>query len=481
MDTQKRSKIEAYLRQQMNNIDSIIERYTLDRSGNPHPKRDLFERVQSYVNDFLEGNDAHSWCVLTGLRGVGKTTLLMQILSSIPSGRGDILFLSVDRIVKLFNVSLFDVLQVYEDMVGESFEIRKRSLFLFVDEAQYDKDWGIALKDVYDRGKKNVFMLVTGSAALALTENNDIVRRSTPLHMLPMSFVEYVNLQKGIRIPDDVREQVRSALFASKNAKEMYERLVFLEPSIKKCLADVGPHQMKQYIEAGSLPSVLFMRRGEVFSSCNRSIARIINEDIVCAFNFADDTIKKASMLLYILASSDQVSYGSVGNRVDLNRSTVKGLLDAFVSAGMLIHVSGHTASHSAQMRQRSKFLFLAPAFRSAIFDDGGSVLPPEAMYAKLVEDAVGLVLHGTLRSKDEQTSSLTFDAREGGADFVVSVGERKIVLEVGIGKKGSRQVKQTAKRVQPVYSIVVSDAGTLSFDEENACVKVPLEYFLLA
>ena len=126
----------------MEGVGSVADRILFDSSGEPYPKRDLFGRIQSHVDDFLSGNDAHSWCVLAGLRGAGKTTLLMQILSYVSSKQGDILFLSVDRITKILNVSLSDVLQVYEDMTGELFETRKRPLFLFIDEAQYDKNWG---------------------------------------------------------------------------------------------------------------------------------------------------------------------------------------------------------------------------------------------------------------------------------------------------------------------------------------------------
>ena len=100
-------------------------------------------------------------------------------------------------------------------------------------------------------------------------------------------------------------------------------------------------------------------------------------------------------------------------------------------------------------------------------------------MYAKLVEDVVGFVLHSFFCNKGVGMSFLTFDAQEGGADFVVSFGERKIVLEVGTGEKDFRQVKTDGEAGAPVYSIVVSGENVLSLDESGQCVKVPLEYFL--
>ena len=47
----------------MEGVRSVADRYLSDPSGEPYPKRDLFGRMQSYVDDFLSGSDAHSWCV----------------------------------------------------------------------------------------------------------------------------------------------------------------------------------------------------------------------------------------------------------------------------------------------------------------------------------------------------------------------------------------------------------------------------------
>ena len=281
---------------------------------------------------------------------------------------------------------------MYEDIVGEVFEIRKRPLFLFIDEAQYDKNWGVTLKDVYDRGKGSVFILVTGSAALQLTENKDVVRRSHRLNVFPMSLVEYMRLRKDVHLSSDVRERLRDALFYSKDAKDVYDHLISLEPSVKKYLIDVSPQQMKQYIEVGSLPSVLYMQRGQVFDSCNRSLDRIIDEDVTYVSSFDDVTLKKASTLLYLLASSDQVSYESIGNTLGLNRATVKNLFDAFVKAGVLYSCSCVCPTPWSGA-SAIEVLFSCPLrFVRLFLMPEVVLLPSDAMYAKLVEDVVVLV-----------------------------------------------------------------------------------------
>ena len=481
MDTKTKEKIEIFLREQMANTSAVAKQYTTDNSGQHYPKRDAFEYINAYADDFLRGNTNHSWCVITGLRGVGKTTILMQILSEISTAKADTLFLSVDKITELFGVSLADTLRVYEEITGNVFEKRKKPLLLFIDEAQYDKKWGITLKDVYDRARHKVFIYATGSAALPLSMNSDTTRRVVFANILPLSFTEYMNLKNKKPLDVEIQKLMQSALFESANANEVYKKILALEGEIKKYYATIAPLEIRRYIEKGSLPSALFDRSGEVFNACNQTLEKIIKEDIAEMFNFKTSTIRKASTALYMLASSDQVSYESFGRSLNLNRHTVKDLLDSFVDAGVLIHVQAYTPSHTAQVRQRSKFLFVAPVFRSAIFNKGGSVLSPDIMYGKLLEDIIGLTLHRIINLGDSTTSFLTHDAKAGGADFVAGFSGKKVVYEISAGDKSFRQVKQTAKRVDPSYSIVISKNLSPSLDIENNAVKIPLDYFLLA
>ena len=481
MNTETKEKIKIFLREQMANIDSVAKQYIADDTGQQYPRRTIFERTHAYASNFLSGDTSQSWCVITGLRGVGKTTLLMQILSEIPTAKADILFLSVDRIVELFGVSLSDVLRVYEEVTSTAFERRETPLFLFIDEAQCDKKWGVTLKDVYDRARHKVFIYTTGSAALLLHTNNDPARRPVFIEMLPLDFVEYMRLKHRKSLDTEMRNRLRAALLESKNAKEVYEHTVALEHDIKKYYETIPPLEVQNYIRHGSLPFTLSGQPEEVFDACDKVLSRTIGEDIAEVCNFRISTIRKAPTLLYMLASMDQVSYESLGkNLQDISRHTVKDLLGAFVSAGVLLPVFAYTTSHNKQVKQRSKFLFTASVFRSAIFNKGGSVLSPNVMYAKLLEDVVGLILWRLSKIGDNLTPFLTYDAKDGGADFVVGLAEKCVVVEVGAGSKGLRQVEQTAKRVHPAYSIVIDNTSEISFDAESNTVRLPLEYFLL-
>jgi hypothetical protein len=107
-----------------------------------------------------------------------------------------------------------------------------------------------------------------------------------------------------------------------------------------------------------------------------------------------------------------------------------------------------------------------------------GNIISEENAKGKLFEDLIGMYLSRYLDGRPG--SSLTYDSAEGGADFIVILGGRKIVLEVGAGKKDFKQIINTSKKVSAAYSLVISDNPKIEYSEELNAVKIPLKYFLL-
>lgn len=477
MDTEVKIKIEEYLRKQISNVDIVASSYIHDEKGREIPGRNIFVKLKSYADDFLAGNKNIRWVILTGLRGVGKTTALMHVYSSLPNNV-DKLYLSMDRIIELFGVTFFDVLTVYEEMMGGSFEKLKRPLFLFVDEAQYDKKWGIALKDVYDRAH-NVFIFTTGSSALELNMNIDVVRRPVFEKMLPLTFTEYVKLKNRVFETKGLAQKIRSVILKSADAKGVFDGFKLLEPEIKKYYTQVLPIETKDYITSGSLPALLFLPdETQKFERITQSLKRIISDDIARLYEFNTETVRKIPMMLYNIAQADQLAYSAFDREpISVNRHTAKDVIDALIKTETLLRVPAYTGSHAAQTRQSSKYIFLASAFRSSFFQVTESINSKEDIIGKLLEDVVALYFYKILSGFAQ--SFISYDSEKGGADFIVGIESKKIAVEVGAGEKDYRQVAQTAKKVNPAYSLVISKSA-LEYSETANAVKIPIEYFLL-
>ena len=132
------------------------------------------------------------------------------------------------------------------------------------------------------------------------------------------------------------------------------------------------------------------------------------------------------------------------------------------------------------QVKKPSKYLFLAPAYRSMFFNLIGSITTYDNYKGKLLEDAVGLYLRRILGLRFG--SALTYDIAPNGADFIITldtVKNKRIPIEVGFGDKTFAQVKQTMVKIKGNYGLSVS-ASRLALNQDKDIVSVPLSFFLL-
>jgi len=194
MNSEQKNKIINYLNDQIAQAEFRARAYVLDENNKKRPTRNVYVKIKNYIDNFYRGEKTVRWLTLTGLRGSGKTTLMSQAYWDTRGLEAYRLFISADHIVQILGLNLHDVLSVYEEIIGASFEKLEKPLFLFIDEAQYDEKWGIVLKSIYDRTNK-VFIFVTGSSALAMNANPDIARRTVYEKLFPLSFTEYLKIK----------------------------------------------------------------------------------------------------------------------------------------------------------------------------------------------------------------------------------------------------------------------------------------------
>ena len=132
------------------------------------------------------------FAVLSGMRSVGKTTILYQIIEHlIDEGVNpkNILYATFDNpILKLVNVE--NVLSIYESMYPIE-GIR----YIFFDEVQYTENWELWMKVIYD-SRKDIRLIATGSASPILEKGSadSGTGRWSVLKIPTMSFYEYCRL-----------------------------------------------------------------------------------------------------------------------------------------------------------------------------------------------------------------------------------------------------------------------------------------------
>ncbi len=119
---------------------------------------------------------------VSGLRGTGKTVLLLQLLRELDGA----VYISADMLEQ--SVDFFQVI----DFLVRNYKIR----FLLLDEIHYIKEWARLLKNIYDLYDIKVFF--TSSVSLNILHTRvDLARRVKILDLPVMSFREYLLLKYG--------------------------------------------------------------------------------------------------------------------------------------------------------------------------------------------------------------------------------------------------------------------------------------------
>ena len=152
----------------------------------PEVRRDAFAQCWDLM-------DTRQIVAIGGLRRVGKTTLMYQMIEEL-LGTGvdpmDILYFSLDE----RREGLREVLDAYASSVGR--DIGSGRAFVFLDEIQKHAGWTDELKLLYD-ALPDIKFVVSGSAALGLERRGreSLAGRMFFTRVEPLSFSEWLTLR----------------------------------------------------------------------------------------------------------------------------------------------------------------------------------------------------------------------------------------------------------------------------------------------
>lgn len=486
MNEDKKAEILAYIKNRLSEGPNVLAQMTKDAKGNIYPKRSIGLVIDKYLRDYKLGKIDPRWVAIPGLRGVGKTTLLAQTFTNLNCPANHKIYLTVDDIVRTLGVTIRDVLNVYEEYLGKPFHLLNSPVYIFLDEVHYDKDWGLTLKSIYDRTRK-VFILCTGSSAISIHGNTDIARRVAITKIFPLSFVEYQLIKKFKKPIWKLGNNLKIALFSSKDAEEAYGALsqynilveTYWSGSIDK--KPILESEIDQYLKYGTLPFAANIdQEALIYRLINQTLSNVVNKDLPQIAAFDKSTINRLEQLLYIISSYDVLSFDAFSAKTQIAKRNLYPLFEALENSEVLVRVYPY-GNHESQINKPSKFLFTSSAYRAMFYNLVGSIIKYDDYKGKLLEDTIALYFHRILYNNP--ASSMTYYYASNGADFIVNFGpidHQKIIVEVGFGKNNNNQVVETMKRIKSRYGITLSNTLEPKLNKENNCLALPLKYFLL-
>lgn len=478
-----------YLQRQLSlGVDTLRSLSVDKETGRPLRTRNAWVLMKMRLEHFFDGaRGAKRVVVMPGIRGVGKTTLISQMYTWVERSRGankvNQLYIQLDEVVEKVGVSLAEVLDAYEELLGSSYEAVRVPTILYVDEIQSDENWPRIVKFITDRAP-NVFFVCTGSSAtqLQILRDADIVGRRGYLDKLyPLSFVEQqVLLGKDLPTPD-LKKKIKTALYSSQSAEAVYQRLNLLAPFVNREWIKYDRNGIRNFLQSGGLPHIIFdpdIQSRTQF--VNQMVDKVIESDMLAIGKFKSDTIPHIKRTIYVLAECDSISIDKLMGATGVkSRSTMYNILDTFIASELIIKVPAY-GTQISEVRDPARYMFMSPAIRAGLFRVVGISSTDATRQGLLLEDYAALLYYRDFIKTGNAALSHPHSDKGGHADFILKLeNSKQIAIEVGLSTKGFEQGEKTVAEKKCTYGLIIHD-GPLQINGDKSVVKVPFDYFFL-
>lgn len=268
--------------------------------------------------------------VILGQRGVGKTTLLLQLLSKAAESA---LYLSLDD----FYWEKHRLAEVVESLYVKGYR------HLFLDEVHRYPYWSADLKIIYD-AYPEIRMVVTGSSLLELSRGRaDLSRRAVVYELPGLSFREYLELQTDTSWPALTLEEIlrQHQSFAA----EVEDKL------------EIKPY-FQQYLRQGYYP--FFKEGNEVYARRFQEVLDLILElDVATVEELSYATVRKMRSLLMVISqvAPFKPNVSNLAKRLEASRNTVLKMIDNMARAGILQLLHSDTGGMSYLQKPEKIYL----------------------------------------------------------------------------------------------------------------------------
>lgn len=449
-------------------------------------KRSDYENIIKYIDNFLDGRNINRFLVLPGIRDVGKTTILFQIYEYLQKEKAinpqNILYFSCDRLRKFGNVDIFDVVSSYLEIYHNSIpETLSQQVFLLIDEAQYDNDWALNGKLIFD-SSKNIFMIFSGSSALKLSYNPDAARRLLSIPIYPLTYAEHLKLKYG-NFKNDISDSINRIIFdgETENKGDLERKAI----NIYSNFSGYDVSEWKNFLQFGGFPSVFYQDSNEITKKIVNMVDKVVTTDMSNIEGLNGSTRYLAFQILNFFAfqNSGHVSKGSLSNNFDATIGLVTKVLDVLEKTQLIHHIGAFTSSVKWTTKPYEYFFATSSLKHNLALDMGIGLLEDETAYmGKLLETYVASSFLNLNNRSEIPYKTYYDDSRrrnsDKNVDFIVQKGlEKPIPIEVSYGRKDKSQIKRAIRRYKSSHGVIISNS-TQNIVKEDNIIYLPPQLF---
>ena len=396
--------------------------------------------------DILRWLDDKEIIAIRGPRQCGKTTFLNMI--------ADIL---KRRKVKQENIHY---ISFEDDMEKEKFEKNSKDYisyrlrgkgkhYLLLDEVQYIRNAGKALKQVFDL-VDNIKIIITGSSTLDLNNIGPfLVGRVLLFEMYPFSFKEF------LRAKDEKMHDYYISKRISLTDKSVKEENIIL-------LEDLNT-LMQEYITYGGYPAVVLEKDMEKKKILLRNLFQTyVEKDVVKTYG--SRYRQRITGLIRYLSSLNgaMINYNEISSVTSLYDKEVKEMLCILEDTYVIRLLKPFHRNLSTELRKNPKVYFVDTGLRNSI---AGRFVFGDAEYGKLLEN----YLLNRFRKRKANYWRTTAKAE---MDLII---DEKIPIESKIYPKITRSFRSFIKTYKPETAFLVNmDKLYMDEAEDTKVMVVP-------
>lgn len=337
--------------------------------------------------------------ILRGFRGVGKTTLMLQLFNE---KKERSIYLSADWPF----VTKTGLYETIRSLVEAGYTL------LFIDEVHKSPNWRDEIKSIHDQFAQ-ITLVCSGSAALAFTPD----RREIVFDIEPMTLGEYLRLRYHVSTP---------ASAETWNKKEAIDVVAMLYPRIEGWFFE--------YVEYGGFPVSLIPNYSsdDVMNAIYFAIMKSVREDSVSFLKLSNEKIFAMEKLLIFFATSSpgELSITSLSSSLRISKTVVYEIIDALINM-KLLRLIRPSSSGAALVRGEPKLIFTHPNLRVAICKQ----LKESYNFGAVREE---LAVFGFVRKGWKIN---TIKGAKKSPDYILETGKQKLVVEIGGASKNRSQL----------------------------------------
>lgn len=304
-------------------------------------KRDLYRKIKTYFN-------SKQAIVITGMRRVGKTTLLKYIYKRISSPNK--LFIDLENPLNRKVFEEEDYEEIKSSLEGMGLDFQKRP-YLFLDEIQFVENIPSIAKYFIDHYQVKFFL--TGSASFYLKNlfSESLAGRKYIFELFPFNFREFLRLkQSKISVPQKI-------------TKPLFKRLSNL---------------YGEYLEFGGFPEVISKKSGkEKKKSLEDVFTSYFQMEVKQLSDFKKMNKFRDLMLLLLERVGNKLDIKKLSRETGLSRPTVSNYLNFLEGTYFIKTIRPFSQSRDVEIRSVPKIYVcdsglannLAQIDRGALFE----------------------------------------------------------------------------------------------------------------